>query len=74
MYSNREAIKAKRKELQQLNTDMRLLKEKLDQIKVHKFVSGDTNNEPKQFALDDAFKCVHEFMATREDASNDLFK
>jgi len=72
MYSNREAIKAKRKELQQLNSDMKLLKEKLDHIKAHQFrMSGDTC---KQFALDDAFKCVYEFMASREEASKDLLK
>lgn len=73
MYSNREAIKAKRKELQQLNMDMKVLKEKLDNIKAHKFVTGETH-EPKQFALDDAFKCVYELMATRETMSNELFK
>jgi hypothetical protein len=71
MYLNREVIRAKRKELQQLNMDMKLLKEKLASIKEHTFVSGGTN-EQKHIALDDVFKCAYEFMAKRE--SNELFK
>lgn len=62
MYSNRDAVKLKRKELQLLNADLNKLETKLKSIKNYEDPSNQSNNT--KYALDDILKCALSFVTT----------
>jgi hypothetical protein len=57
MYTNRELIRSKRNELKLLNTELKSLESKLNQIKDYSYSS-------ESYALDDILKCASHFTTT----------
>jgi TolA-binding protein len=83
MYTNREVIRAKRKELKQLNTELRKFEEKLNSIKNYQFEKGSectsssigantSINSHKEYCLDDVLKCTLHFVST-DYSSDEVF-
>lgn len=77
MQSNRDIVKAKRKELQSLNTDLNNLQDKLKSITNYIYHRDDKiTKEPSsssiEFPLDIVLKCVLKF-STTDYSNNDVF-
>lgn len=73
MHTNRELIKAKRKELKELKHQLAQLEQKLNSIKEYKFGEATENNSGSKYPLNEVLKCVLHF-ATTDYTENDVFK
>ncbi len=68
MYTNREIVKTKRKELNVLNGELKKLEEKLNSIKCYR-VSQKAGCRQTSYALDDVLKCALDFAASDQSLS-----
>ncbi len=70
IYSNREAVKLKRKELHLLNASLAKLEAKLNSIK--NYESPESTKQANKYALDDILKCALGFVAA-DHSLNEVF-